>query len=66
MPKTYKEYNFQELISKDEKTLLLLKKEKQQELYDLRQIKGGIITNILSLQGLIQIEKDNHYQRRKI
>lgn len=66
MSKIYKEYTFQELINKDEKTLLLLKKDKQQELYDLRQIKGGIITNILSLQGLIKIEKDNHYQSRKL
>jgi len=49
-------YTFQQLSEMTMAELWEIKKEKQQELYNLQKEKAALCANIISLQGMIQIE----------
>lgn len=51
------EYTWNDLVDLTEAKLLEIKKEKQRELYAVKQNKLAIVTQIISLQGMIQTEK---------
>jgi len=55
--KKFKDFTFTELIEKDMSDLLTIKKQKQTELMAVKDEKLSVIANIISLQGLIDIEK---------
>ena len=51
-----KAYTWKDLINKTENELLVIKKEKQDDLYKVQNRKLVIVGNIMSLQGVIESE----------
>lgn len=51
-----KTYVFEELIELTTEELEVIKKEKQDELYKVRQDKAMLCANIITLQGMIKTE----------
>ena len=51
-------YSYEELESRTMKELKAIKEGKQKELYAVRKDKDILISNILSLQGMIEAEKE--------
>ena len=49
-------YDFESLISMDIQALEEIRKSKQKELHEINQKKITVISNIISLQGLIEKE----------